>query len=61
MFYPTPTTSDSKGASAKRYKGSPHSHGNLREVIRDGETDGQYPNPEFVEWMMGFPIGHSAL
>jgi len=36
-------------------------HGNLREVIRNGEKDGQYPHPEFVEWMMGFPIGHTDL
>ena len=58
---PTPTTSDAKGASAKRYKGSPYSHGNLREEIRSGETDGQYPHPKFVEWMMGFPTGHTDL
>ncbi len=57
---PTPATSDAKGASTKRFKGSPESHGNLREVLRDGPTDGQYPHPAFVEWMMGFPIGHSV-
>lgn len=61
MFYPTPTTSDAKGASSKRFLGSDESHGNLREVIRAGETDGQYPHPEFVEWMMGFPTGHTDL
>ncbi|MDD3181210.1 MAG: hypothetical protein PHD48_00150 [Alphaproteobacteria bacterium] len=57
---PTPSTSDAKGSSAKRFRGSPESHGNLREVLRDGPTDGQYPHPAFVEWMMGYPIGHSV-
>ena len=58
---PTPSTSDAKGASMKRFRGSPESHGNLREVLRDGPTDGQYPHPAFVEWMMGFPIGWTDL
>ncbi len=58
---PTPSTSDAKGASAKRFNGSAHSHGNLREVLRSGPTAGQYPHPEFVEYMMGYPTGHSDL
>lgn len=55
---PTPTTSDAKGASANRYNGSPTSHGNLREVLRSSITDGQYPHPRFVAWMMGYPPEH---
>ena len=55
---PTPSTSDAKGASAKRFKGSPESHGNLREELRSSITDGQYPNPKFVGWMMGYSAEH---
>ncbi len=57
-MYPTPSTSDAKGASAKRFKGSSESHGNLREVLRSSITDGQYPHPKFVAWMMGYSIEH---
>lgn len=58
---PRPTASDHKGAPMKRYRGSIHSHGNFREVIREKETDGNYPRPEFVEWVKGFPIGWTDL
>lgn len=58
---PTPAASDSKGASRDRYNGSPKSHGNLREVLRSGPTDGIYPNPDFVAWMMGYPIAWLGL
>ena len=30
------------------------------ELVRRGEIGGQL-NPEFCEWLMGFPIGHTAL
>ncbi len=56
-WYPTPIVSDAKGASTERYKGSPKCRGNLREVLRSGPTDGLYPHPRFVEWLMGFPTG----
>ena len=56
-WYPTPIVSDSKGASTERFKGSPKCRGNLREVLRTGPTDGLYPHPKFVEWLMGFPTG----
>jgi hypothetical protein len=55
---PTPTTSDAKGASAKRSLGSPFCHGNLREVLRTSTTDGEYPHPKFVAWMMGYTEEH---
>lgn len=29
--------------------------GNFQEYIRDGESDGTYPNPELSEALMGFP------
>jgi DNA (cytosine-5)-methyltransferase 1 len=30
------------------------------ELVRRGETGGQL-NPDWTEWLMGFPIGHTAL
>jgi len=55
---PTLTTSDAKGASAKRFCGSKESHGNLREVLRTSTGDGQYIHPNFAAWMMGFSMEH---
>ena len=55
--FPTQTCSDAKGASAKRFFQSPEYKGNLREFLRDGISDGQYPNPALYEWMMGWPRG----
>jgi len=60
-WYPTPIVSDAKGASTERFKGSPKCRGNLREVLRNGPTDGLYPHPRFVEWLMGFPTGFTSL
>lgn len=59
--YPTPKNSDSKGAVKNRYKGSGKEYGNLSEAIRGGVTDGIYPHPNFVEWMMGFPLDWTKL
>lgn len=59
--FPTPTKSDGKGASARRFFGSESYKGNLREFLRDGIADGQYPNPSLSEWMMGWPIGWTEL
>ena len=52
---PTPTVSSKKGSVRKRYFGSPTYRGNYHEYIRDGETDGAYPNPELSEALMSFP------
>ena len=60
-WYPTPIVSDAKGVSTERFKGSPKCRGNLREVLRNGPTDGLYPHPGFVEWLMGFPTGFTVL
>lgn len=54
-FFPTPTATDWKGSTGK---GSPA--GTLAECVAEecsdpGET--VYPHPEFVEELMGFPIG----
>ena len=58
---PRPTVSDAKGSPAKRYRTSQHCRGNFREVIRETLADGQYPLPEFVEWVKGFPEGWTEL
>lgn len=52
---PTPRVSSANGSARNRYFGSPTYRGNLEEYIRDGETDGCYPNPELSEALMGFP------
>lgn len=59
-MWPTPTASDYKGAPKNRYLGSETYKSNLREAARTSETDGQL-NPTWVEWLMGFPIGHTEL
>lgn len=53
---PTPTVTAANGSSRNRFFGSPTYRGNFQEYIRDGETDGPYPNPELSEALMGFPI-----
>ena len=49
-----------QGAPKNRYAGSETYRGNLSEAARSSETDGQL-NPAWVEWLMGFPIGHTEL
>lgn len=63
---PRPQASDCKGAGKSRYRRSKMERKNFREVIREAQTDGIYPKPDFVEWVKGFPIGwtdleHSAM
>ena len=58
--WPTPTASDSRGAPKNRYKGSATSHGNLSEEVRTHQEDGQL-NPQWVEWLMGYPEGWTDL
>nr|UVX55016.1 MAG: hypothetical protein [Bacteriophage sp.] len=53
---PTPAVSSAKGSPRNRYFGSPTYWGNYREYIRDGESDGIYPNPELSEALMTFPV-----
>lgn len=54
--YPTPLASDWKSHSPARNATNSRP---LREVI--GASDGGPLNPEFVEWLMGWPIGHTEL
>lgn len=55
ILLPTPRVSSANGSPQNRFFGSPTYRGNLEEYIRDGETDGLYPNPELSETLMGFP------
>lgn len=55
ILLPTPRVRSASGSPRNRFFGSPTYRGNLEEYIRDGETDGRYPNPELSETLMGFP------
>lgn len=57
IVLPTPTKSTANGACKNRYFGSPTYRGNIHEYIRDGEQDSQYPHPDLLESLMGFPTG----
>ena len=61
-FWPTPTTCMSKGlspASLTRKNGRDRSCDRLDHAVM--ALDGGKLNPPWVEWLMGFPIEHSAL
>nr|WP_297479345.1 hypothetical protein [Ferrovum sp.] len=63
MMWPTPGATDGKGAPSleqvqKRAKESKRGVMLPEELARDGIT-GQL-NPDWVEWLMGFPIGYTA-
>lgn len=53
---PTPRASDATGGAA--YRKPPNREGGfgLKEIVRGGAL-----NPEWVEWLMGVPIGWTAL
>ena len=55
ILLPTPRVSSANGSALNRFFGSPTYRGNLEEYIRDGESDGIYPNPELSEALMSFP------
>lgn len=61
-LYPTPTASASKGSSPKsltRKDGRSRIGDRLDHAVMD--SDGGQLNPDWVEWLMGWPIGHTAL
>jgi hypothetical protein len=58
-LWPTPTVNDSKnngGPSQFRRKGT-----NLNVAVAKRGSDGGRLNPEWVEWLMGFPKGWTDL
>lgn len=62
LLLPTLGKNEYKGASRKRYRGSPHFRGaKMSEGLRTCECDPIYLHPSFAELVMGFPIGWSEL
>lgn len=60
--WPTPTATASKGsspASLVRNSGASREKDRLDHAVM--ASDGGKLNPEWVEWLMGWPIGHTAL
>lgn len=62
LTLPTPTSNDYKGSGHKRYRGSKHFRGaKISEALRTCYSDPIYPNPLFVEIVMGYPISWTDL
>tara|TARA_R110002153_G_scaffold263248_1_gene424429 strand:- start:54 stop:473 length:420 start_codon:yes stop_codon:yes gene_type:complete len=59
-MWPTARASEYKTVPKNRYWGSETYRGNLGEAVRTSEEDGHL-NPTWVEWLMGFPLGHTEL
>lgn len=61
-MWPTPTTRDHKGANSEEHlaKGRGHRTQLPNAVKMQGHKDGQL-NPTWVEWLMGYEIGHTDL
>lgn len=61
-MWPTPCASASKGSSPSaltRKDGKDRSNDRIDHAVM--ASDGGQLNPEWVEWLMGWPIGHTAL
>jgi hypothetical protein len=60
--FPTPTKSAAKGASSNRPPGHPRHNDSLCTAVEmaTGELTGRL-NPQWVEWLMGWPIGWTGL
>ena len=61
-MWPTPCASASKGSSIgalTRKSGKSRSADRIDHAVM--ASDGGQLNPEWVEWLMGWPIGHTAL
>lgn len=63
VMWPTPTATMFKGSSPAaltRKNGKDRSRDRLDHCLQDLEGSGEL-NPEWVEWLMGFPTGHTDL
>ena len=61
-FWPTPCASAAKGSSpASLTRTDGRSRSNDRPDHAVMGLDGGQLNPDWTEWLMGFPIGHTAL
>jgi hypothetical protein len=61
-MWPTPCASAAKGSSPAaltRKDGKDRSNDRIDHAVM--ASDGGQLNPEWVEWLMGWPIGHTAL
>jgi hypothetical protein len=61
-LWPTPCASAAKGSSPAaltRKNGKDRSNDRIDHAVM--ASDGGQLNPEWVEWLMGWPIGHTAL
>jgi len=62
LSLPTPCKNEFAGTGKKRFRGSPHFRGaKTAEALRTCETDKTYSHPQFIEEIMGWPIGWSAI
>ena len=59
-LWPTPSAPNAKGAVQDRFYGSETYRHNLDEAVRTHKYDGQL-NPQWVEWLMGYPEGWTDL
>ncbi len=54
---PTPSASNAKGAVKARIPGTPQYKGNLDEWAENAPGASGRLNPEWIEWLMGYPVG----
>lgn len=59
-LYPTPTAMNATGGAALCKWGGSGARKKLKTLVSPEELNGSL-NPEFVEWLMGFPIGWTDL
>jgi hypothetical protein len=60
MLWPTPTAMTNTGGQAMCKWGGAGAREQLRKMVTPEELNGSL-NPQWVEWLMGFPIDHTAL
>lgn len=60
MMWPTPASSNSRGAVKNRFMGSETYRGNLDEAVRTHQED-MHLSADWVEWLMGYPPGWTNL
>jgi hypothetical protein len=58
-FWPTPTAMTNTGGAALCKWGGAGARAKLRTMVSEQELNGAL-NPLWVEWLMGYPIGHTA-
>lgn len=60
MMWPTPTAMNNGGGSALNKWGGSGARKKLRKMVTPQELNGAL-NPQWVEWLMGYPIGWTDL